>query len=258
MPTEAMVPDLPIPMLVGGFMIYARLTGLFLTLPGFVAMPSIARQALAIPLTLVLLPVVSHLKIPETVPFLLLGVASEVFIGLTMGTITSILVNALTVAGEIISINIGLGMAAMLDPLTKARSDSLSTLCSTFGVGMFLVTDTHLRCLEIFGSSLQTLPPGSFLSPSVAAPLMMEACMTSVRVGAELSGPVVLFALLTHLALSILGRMAPNLNIFFSIGMSLNMSSGFMVLLIALPATLFAYLPNLDTALIQLHRLIGD
>jgi flagellar biosynthesis protein FliR len=50
--------------------------------------------------------------------------------------------------------------------------------------------------------------------------------------------------------------MAPNLNIFFSVGISLNMSTGLGVLLIALPATLLAFLPNLDTILIQLHTLV--
>lgn len=253
-----MLPGLPIEMLVAGFMIYSRLTGLFLTMPGMIAVPPVARQALALPMSLVLIPVVAHFKMPMTVPFLLVGVMLEVFIGLTMGTITSILVNALTMAGEIISVNIGLGMASMLDPLTKSRSDALSTLCSTFGVGMFLATDTHLRCLEIFGSSLKSIPPGSLLAPTVATPLVMEACLTSLRVGAELSGPVVLFALLTHLALSVLGRMAPNLNIFFSIGISLNMTLGFGVLLIALPATLLASVPNLDTVLLMLNRLMGN
>jgi flagellar biosynthetic protein FliR len=133
-----------------------------------------------------------------TVPFLVVGVGMELFIGLAMGTVSSILVNAMTVAGEIMSVNIGLGLASMLDPMTKSRSDALSTLCSTFGVGLFLATDTHLRCLEIFGDSLKTLPPGSFLSPTVAAPVVLDASLASLRVGAELSGPVVLFSTWTR------------------------------------------------------------
>lgn len=254
-----MLPGLPIELLVAGFMIYSRLSGLFFAMPGMTALPGIARQALALPLTLVLIPVVANnVPLPLTVPFLVLSVIMELFIGLAMGAISNILVNALTVAGEIISVNIGLGLASMLDPMTKSRSDALSALCSTFGVSLFLATDTHLRCLEIFGSSLRSLPPGALLSPHLVGPMVLEACLTSMRVGAELSGPVVLFALLTHLALSVLGRMAPNLNIFFSIGISLNMSSGFGVLLIALPATLFAFLPNLDTILLLLHQLVGS
>ena len=251
-----MLPGLPIEMLIAGFMIYSRLSGLFFVMPGFTSLPVIGRQVLALPLTLVLIPVVSHMKLPLTVPFLVLGVIMEIFIGLAMGTVTSILVNALTIAGEIVSTNIGLGMAMMLDPMTNSRSDALSVLCSTFGVGMFLATDTHLRCLEIFGASLKSLPPGTLLSPEVAGTIILEASLVSMRVGAELSGPVVLFSLLVHLALSVLGRMAPNLNIFFSIGISLNMSLGFGVLLVALPATLLAFLPNLDVVLLQLHALV--
>lgn len=244
-------------MLVAGFFVYARLSGLFFVMPGFTSLPMIARQALALPLSVVLIPAMSDLSMPATVPFLVVGMMGELLVGLSMGFLTSIFVNALTVAGEIISTNLGLGMASLLDPMTHARSDVLSTLCSTFGVSLFLATDTHLRCLEILGQSLHHVPPGTILSPSVATPLVVEAAVTSIRVGAELAGPVVLFSLLTHLAISLLGRMAPNLNLFFSLGLSLNVMSGLGVLLIALPATLLAFLPNLDLLLLQLHALVG-
>lgn len=253
-----MLPGLPIEMLVAGFFVYSRLSGLFFAMPGFTSLPMIARQALALPLSVVLIPAISDLQIPMTVPFLVVGIIGELLIGLAMGFITSILVNALTVAGEIISTNLGLGMASILDPMTHAHSDVLSTLCSTFGVSLFLATDTHLRCLEVLGSSLHSLPPGTLLSPSVATPLVLEAAVTSIRVGSELAGPVVLFALLTHLAISLLGRMAPNLNLFFSLGLSINVMSGLGVLLIALPATLLAFLPNLDFLLLQLHKMVGN
>ena len=244
-------------MLVAGFFVYARLSGLFFVMPGFTSLPMIARQALALPLSVVLIPAMHDLSMPSTVPFLVVGILGELLIGLSMGFITAICVNALTVAGEIISTNLGLGMAALLDPMTHARSDVLSTLCSTFGVSLFLATDTHLRCLEILGKSLHSVPPGTILSPYVATPLVVEAAVTSIRVGAELAGPVVLFSLLTHLAISLLGRMAPNLNLFFSLGLSLNVISGLGVVLIALPATLLAFLPNLDLLLMKLHTLVG-
>ncbi|HNH47583.1 MAG TPA: flagellar biosynthetic protein FliR, partial [Myxococcota bacterium] len=91
----------------------------------------------------------------------------------------------------------------------------------------------------------------------VAAPVLADAAGTALRTGAELAGPVVLFSFLIHLAISVLGRMAPNLNLFFSVGISANMTGGLAVLMLAFPTMLLAFLPQLDTMVLRLAQLVG-
>lgn len=251
------LPLLPLEPLVAGMMVFSRLTGLFLAMPGTSTIPAIARMGIALPLTLILLPAVEHLSLPPTLPLLLGGLFMETLTGLAMGMVVMVLVGALTVAGEMISISIGLSMAQLLDPLTHSRNDTIGVFCNMLAMGMLVITDTHLRCLTVLASSLQTLPPGQLLMPNAAIPLLIEATATTLRVGVSLAGPVVAFAFLTHLAISVLGRMAPNLNIFFSIGLSLNVLAGLVVFMISIPTFLYAFSPMLNLAVTRAAEIVG-
>ena len=243
--------------LIAAMMAFSRLSGLLLAMPGTASLPPIARLALGLPLTLVLYPAVENLHLPATVPLLIAGIALEVATGITMGMVVSMMVGALTLAGEMISVNVGLSMAQMLDPLTHSRNDILGSLCSMLALGLLMATDTHLHCIQVLGRSFHTFPPGSLLIPNHAVPILVRASATALESGIELAGPVVAFSFLTHLAISLLGRMAPNLNIFFGVGLSLNLSAGLVVFLIAMPAFLYAFLPLLDQAVRRAGEIAG-
>lgn len=252
-----MLPTLPMEALIAGAMVFARLSGMLMVMPGFAGLPRIARMAAAVPLTLVLYPSVAGLKLPAELPLLIWGMVVETTLGVSMGVIVAFFLSAMSVAGDAIAANIGLNLAQQLDPLTKANTNTISALANFFGVGLFIVTDTHLHCLEVMGESFQSLPPGSFLAPSVAVPMLVEAVGTALKTGAELAGPVVLFSFLVHLALSVLGRMAPNLNLFFSVGISFNMTAGLTVLMLAFPTMLLAFVPHLDAIVLKMAQLVG-
>lgn len=252
-----MLPTLPIEALVAGAMVFARLTGMLMVMPGFSGLPRIARMMAAVPLTLVMYPSVAGLALPADLPLLIWGMVVETALGLAMGALVAFFLATMSVAGDAISANIGLNLAQQLDPLTGSNGNTIGTLANFFGVGLFIVSDTHLRCIEVLGASFQSLPPGTFLAPSVAAPVLADAAGTALRTGAELAGPVVLFSFLIHLAISVLGRMAPNLNLFFSVGISANMTGGLAVLMLAFPTMLLAFLPQLDTMVLRLAQLVG-
>lgn len=252
-----MLPTLPIEALVAGAMVFARLTGMLMVMPGFAGLPRIARMMAAVPLTLVMYPSVAGLALPTDLPLLIWGMMVETALGLVMGALVAFVLATMSVAGDAISANIGLNLAQQLDPLTNTSGNTIGTLANFFGVGLFIVSDTHLRCIEVLGESFTSLPPGTFLAPSVAAPVLAAAAGTALRTGAELAGPVVLFSFLIHLAISVLGRMAPNLNLFFSVGISANMTGGLTVLMLAFPTMLLAFLPHLDTLVLRLAQLVG-
>ena len=99
------------------------------------------------------------------------------------------------------------------------------------------------------------LAPGSMLAPT--AEVLMLAAVTALKTGVALAGPVIAFAFLIHLAISLLGRMAPNLNLFFSIGLSLNVVAGLSILMIALPTMALSFLPVLELGAGWIAQLVG-
>jgi flagellar biosynthesis protein FliR len=259
---------LPVEPLIVAALVFARLGGLMLMMPGFANVPRLARLGVILPLTLILYPVAEAAvqtgvigALQMTLPVMVAGMAVETGIGMSMGMVMSVVVSTMTIAGEVASVNIGLHISAMLDPLTGNRGDAISSMTSMMGIGLFLTTDTHLHCIAILGESLRTLPPGALfegaLSPGLAVSVMMQAAVMAMRVGVALAGPVIAFAFLIHLAISLLGRMAPNLNLFFSIGMSLNVVAGTVILMVAMPTIAVSFLPMLRFGTSLLGQMVG-
>lgn len=256
---------LPVEPLIVAGLVFARLGGLMLTMPGFANVPRLARLGIILPLTVILFPVAEASAragaLQMTLPVMLLGMGVETAIGMSMGMVMSMVVSTMTIAGEVASVNIGLHISAMLDPLTGNRGDAIGSMTSMMGIGLFLTTDTHLHCIALLGESLRTLPPGALfdgpLSPGLAVSVVMQAAIMAMRVGVGLAGPVIAFAFLIHLAISLLGRMAPNLNLFFSIGMSLNVVAGTVILMVAMPTIAVSFLPMLQLGTALLAQMIG-
>jgi len=249
------LPALPLEPLVACALVFSRPAGLLLTFPGFSTAPPTARLGLALPLTIILYPGVADFQLPATLPLLVGGILLESITGIAMGMVVGILLGTLTVMGEMISTNIGLHTAQMLDPLTNSRSDSLGSLCSVFALALFLGTDTHLECIKIFAASFQSIPPGVFLAPSGYVPQLVDTVGTMLRVGIALAGPTTVLVFVINLALSVLGRMAPNMNIFFSIGLSLTLVVGIVVFMASIGPSMAAFMPMLDEAIAQLATL---
>lgn len=245
-------------LLVAGFLVFARLAGLLMTLPGLSAasVPAWSRLAAALPLTVVLLPAAGAPEVPDAVGTLVASVLTEAFIGVAMGLGVSTVYGALTMAGDLIGTKMGLNVGAMLDPLTHSSQGPLASLASWLATGVFFVSDIHLRCIRTLAISLHTLPPAEVLHPLRAGAVLTEAVAAVALVSLQLAGPIVAFLFLVNLALMVLGRMAPNLQLFFGIGVTLTVTAGLGLLSVSLPALLAVYAHTLDAAPTWMARIL--
>jgi flagellar biosynthetic protein FliR len=239
-----------IPLVAGGVLVFARIGGLLMTMPGFSAraIPAVARLGLAVPLTLLLLPTAAGTAVPTTVSHLLAGVVSEAMLGIAMGTAAALAFGTLAAAADLLSGQIGMHIAAMLDPLTLAQPGAVGVLATWLGTGVFLGAGMHLRCLLALGDSLRALPPGAVAAPLAAGSVLLPQAGEAIAAGVTLAGPLTLFVFTVNLGLSILGRMAPNLQLFFAIGPSVTVVAGLGLLGVALPTLLSAWCSLQPTA----------
>ena len=233
-----------------GFLVFARVAGLLMTLPGMSAstLPSTGRLALALPLSIVLYPAAGNAPAPASLLALMASTTTEAIVGVAMGLSVSLLVGALGMAGEIISSSIGLNVGAMLDPITGTQQGALGTLANTLGTAVFLVTGTHLQCILALGESFHTLPVGACHAPFAAGEILAQLAVTVFATSAQLAGPIMGMMLMVNLTLLVIGRMAPNLQLFFAIGTTVTVVVGLAVLLAALPSLLSAYAHAISNA----------
>ena len=245
------------PFLVG-ILVFARVSAMVMALPvtGNAGVPRPVRMAICLPLAAVLVPAADGARLPVTVPELVATVAGEVVLGVAMGFTLALLTGAVSTASEIISNNIGLTMSSMLDPMTGAHGSTLGALAQLLATGVFFALDMHLGCVRALGESFRALPPGHVTDPLGAATVLFEVANNVFRLGVQLAGPLVAFALMLNLALLVIGRMAPGLQLFFSIGMSFTIIAGIVLLGAALPALLHVEAVALQGAWEPIHRII--
>lgn len=225
-----------------------RIVGLISVAPlyGNVSVPARVKIALGITLSLIVAPLISTpIGIdPMSVTGLLILI-QQLVIGLAMGFAMRIAFAGIEMAGEISGMTMGFGFASFFDPQTRARSSAISQFLALIMIMVYLTTNLHLVVLATLVQSFDLLP----ISTNFIAPGGLLAVVNwggrVFSAGVQLSLPIVAALLITNIALGVLTRAAPQLNI-FGIGFPLTIGAGFIMLGVTLP-----YLANPISLLIQ-------
>jgi flagellar biosynthetic protein FliR len=128
----------------------------------------------------------------------------------------------------------GFSFASFFDPTTQGRSAAISQFLSMVATMAFLAVNAHLVLLAALSESFVSLPISS--TPlSLAAPLELARLGSRIfSAGLQIALPIIAALLITNVALGILTRAAPQLNI-FGIGFPITLGVGMLTLSVALP-----------------------
>lgn len=232
-----------------------RIVGLISTAPlfGNVSVPARIKILLGVMLALIVAPTLPAL--PETDPLSYAGLlilVQQFVIGIAMGFAMRIVFSAVEMAGEIAGMTMGLGFATFFDPQSQGHSSAISQFLSLLTLMIYLATNLHLVLISTLVDSFSSLP-------IVATPLgiggLQQIPAWGGRIfsaGVQLSLPIIAALLITNIALGILTRAAPQLNL-FGIGFPITIGVGFMMIAVTLPymATPLAHLFSEAIGVIQ-------
>ncbi len=215
----------------------SRILGLIAAAPlfGNASIPVSVRVALGVLLAMIMAPAIPAMPGADPVSWAgLLIVMQESLIGLAMGFAMRIVFAAVEMAGEVASLTMGLGFASFFDPQTKGRSSAVSQFLALIATMAFLATNAHLVLLSALAESFVSMPISA--SPmAAAAPFAIASWGERIfSAGLQLSLPIVAALLVTNVALGILTRAAPQLNL-FGIGFPISLGVGMLVISLALP-----------------------
>ena len=163
----------------------------------------------------------------------LLILAQQVLIGLAMGFAMQIVFHAVEMAGEFVGLQMGLGFATLYDASVPGMIPVVGQFLGIVVSLAFLAVDGHLLLVSALVESFQVLP----LAPLSAPPGLRALAQWGGSIfsfGLALSLPLLAALLITNLALGVLTRAAPQLNI-FAVGFPLTILIGFLGLALALP-----------------------
>jgi flagellar biosynthetic protein FliR len=214
-----------------------RILGLIAAAPlfGNISVPMQIKVLLGVMLALIVAPTVPAL--PATDPMSWAGlaiVAQQLIIGLAMGFSVRIIFACIEMAGEVTGMTMGLGFATFFDPQSQGRSSAISQFFSLIMLMIYLATNLHLVLLSALVDSFQTLPVSAAPMGIGAFDLIAEWGGRIFSAGVQLSLPIIAALLITNIALGILTRAAPQLNL-FGIGFPITIGVGFLMIAAVLP-----------------------
>jgi flagellar biosynthetic protein FliR len=176
--------------------------------------------------------------------------AREALIGFSLALGLRALVAGAEFAGHLAGFQIGFAYASLVDPQTGARNNLLSLVYGTLTVVTVFTTDAHHDLLRALALSYDALPVGSGATGASVPEVVAELLGVVFRVGLQLAAPVVVVLLIVEVALGLLTRAAPTLNLMAQ-GFPIRIAVG----LLALAATLRAIPSVVRVALPQIVEL---
>lgn len=199
------------------------------------SVPMEVRLLLSLAVTALVVPIM-----PEQVPvdpftWPAIGlIAQQLLIGIAMGLSLQLVFGAVMIAGALIATQMGLAMAAMVDPQNGMQVPVLGQMYTMLTTLLFLIFDTHLLLIELIVESFHVVPiavdgltRGSFL-------VLAEWGTQMFAGGLWIALPAVASLLVVNLAFGVMARAAPQLQI-FAIGFPIATIMGYLVILYTLP-----------------------
>lgn len=183
---------------------------------GPAAIPPLVRVFIAIGLAIGL---VAGLPVPPTVAAisspaaLAVAATGELLIGAAMAFGFFAAYAATQIAGRALDVQIGFGAAAVINPTTQAPVPLLGSVLGMVGVFIFLAMNGHHVLLRALAASLHSMPPGTFpLAFDWGALLAHSGVM--FLYGLALAAPVMFVLFLIDVAMAVMARSMPQLNVF--------------------------------------------
>jgi flagellar biosynthetic protein FliR len=176
--------------------------------------PPMVRIGLVLMITLALAPLIT---LPPDLGQMstTLVAAREMLIGLALSMSVRVLVAGAEFAGHLSGFQIGFGYASLVDPQSGARNAALAALYANMVLMVFLAIDGHHQLLQALVASYAAMPVGAtaWASTGDLAPLVARTLGTVFVLGLRIAAPVVLVLFVVEVALGLLSRVAPQLNL---------------------------------------------
>jgi flagellar biosynthetic protein FliR len=214
-----------------------RILALLATAPVFsnAAMPARLRLVAGLAIAMALAP-----ALPPPPPITagswlgLTVIVEQLLIGSMMGFALRIAFAAIDVAGELIGLQMGLSFATFFDPVAGGQTPVMTQFLGLLTALFFLAMNGHLLAIYLVAESFTVLPISSLPFHAVSLAALVKAASMMFSLGVLLALPLITALLVTNLALGVLSRVAPALNL-FAVGFPVTMALGFLVLLLCLP-----------------------
>ena len=156
-------------------------------------------------------------------------------IGIVIGFIMTLFLSVFQLGGEVMDMQMGLSMASMYDPATRANISVTGNLLTAMYVLIFFISNAHLALFTVVIQSFQVIPLGVGQISNQVAVYFIELMYYIFLYAVQLSLPIIVTEIIAEFAVGILMRLVPNINVFV-INIQIKVIIGLIIILTIIPA----------------------
>lgn len=214
--------------------------GVALPLIGLDWIAGVSLVALRVAATFMMTPVFYAVPMPRSIRMLLVGCISlaiasgltitpglwsgwaayvqaaiaEIALGATLGLGVLLAFGAFAVAGQLLDVQLGYGIAQIIDPVTSRPVPIITSAFSYLSVVVFFLVDGHHALLRGVAYGLERFPAGAPWPLANAVGPLLKQATGLFSLGFALAAPVIFCLLLVEFVLGVVSRNLPQMNMF--------------------------------------------
>jgi flagellar biosynthetic protein FliR len=230
--------NLPIEQIHRFLFILVRVASMLTVIPFFESrnVPFLVKSGLAMAVTWLLMPQVSGLppSLNASPVAFALGLASEVIIGLIIGFMLQLVFVGVQLAGQTAGFQMGFAIANVVDPASSMQIPILSQFLNLFALMIFLSLDIHHYFIKALVDGFEIIPFWAARFDGNIFSLLVRTVSNAFVIAVKIGAPVMVALLLTSVALGLISRTVPQMQIFI-VAMPVKIILGLLFLGFSLP-----------------------
>ena len=164
-------------------------------------------------------------------PMYILLMMKEFILGFTIGLVVNMFIYVILLAGENIDMQVGLSMSAAYDPGSNISMSLSGTFYNIMFILAFFTTNSHITLIRIFIESSAVVPYGDVHIGPDLSHHVLELFSQCTLLGIKMSLPVVFLLLITELAVGMMMKAVPQIDV-FTINIQLKIMLGLLFMYI--------------------------
>lgn len=198
-------------------LILMRMSGFILLNPilGRKNIPGLFKGGMVMVLTLLIYSF-SSAQVPEPVNSIEYAVLMlrEFAMGFTIGFVMELFLLVITYAGAAIDFQMGLSMSTIYDPQSNTQIALTGSLLNAYFILLFFAVDGHLALIQLIVKSAEHVPYGQVVFGKEVAWAIVEMFIQCITMAVKFAFPIIAIELLAEMAVGILMKMIPQINVF--------------------------------------------
>lgn len=221
--------------------------------------PIPAKILFSVVLTMLMFKTVATNKILATVSAqqeqIILLSAMEIIIGLSLGFLTRIYFFAISMAGELISVSMGLGQGQMFNPMMGNMGNAIEQFLVFLATLLYLAINGHHNLIYGLVESFKTVEVTRMAISTQGFANVVYLAQQFFVIGIQIAAPVLISMVVVQVGVGLLSRAVPQINVLTTTA-SITVALGFVILFISLPLIVFQLTGIIDLTNIEFFKFV--